>query len=174
MKFKYRQNLPAFSLLEIIVVLMIISVGLLGVLNLMVSSSRAQNSNRETLIAYNLAQEALELVRNVRDTNWREGAAWNLNITGSPSGEKYKVDFRHFQPVPINNIKEATLQMSSSSNQWFYIHDASSSDSIFRRMITITADDASSSSSTVSCLVEWNDRGDTRRFELQTELYDWR
>lgn len=161
-------------MLEIVVILIIISVGLVGVMNLMFFSLRAQNSNRDTLIAYNLAQEGLELVRNVRDTNWREGMDWNRYIEGDPSGKKYKVDFRHFQPVSITDNTEAVLQISTSSDLRFYVNETGSSDSIFQRTITITADNASSSSSTVNCLVEWNDRGDTRRFELQTELYDWK
>ncbi|MEI7452080.1 MAG: prepilin-type N-terminal cleavage/methylation domain-containing protein [Candidatus Falkowbacteria bacterium] len=167
---KYKKNLPAFSLLEVIVVLIIVSVGLVGVVNLMAASLRTQNSNRDTLVAYDLAQEGLELIRNVRDTNWRNGAAWNQYITGDVNGTKYKVDFAHFQPQSVAGIDETLLQFSSTTNQ--YLYDASSTDTIFHRLITITAN--GSVSSTVTCLVEWNDRGDTRRFELQTELYDWK
>ena len=169
---KYKKNLAGFSLLEVIVVLIIISIGLMEIINLMVSSLRVQNSNRDTLVAYNLAQEGLELVRNVRDTNWRQGDAWNHYIEGGVNGNKYKVDFAHFQPQAVTGIDETLLQFSSTTNQ--YLYDASSSDSIFKRLITITSAGADSPSSTVDCLVEWDDRGNTNRFELQTELYDWK
>ena len=168
---KMKDRWTGFSLLETIVVLFIISVGLIGIVNLTISSLKAQTLNRNTLIAYQLAQEGLELIRNVRDTNHLSGNAWDDDITGSPSGTKYRVDFASW-PAGISDISEATLQLASSTNAGFYLHDSSSPNSLFSRMITITTA-LGAASSTVESLVQWTEQGQLREYRLQTILYDW-
>ena len=177
-----RSNRPAFSLLETVVVLFIVAVGLVAIMNLTVDSLKAQTQNRDTLIAYQLAQEGIELVRNVRDTNFLANStttpvAWNRYIVGSSTGSNYKVDFTHFQPILVNDITETRLQTASSSdaNPGFYLYstDPASPDSPFSRMITITAADVAAPSSTVTSLVQWEDQGATHKYQLQTVFYNW-
>ena len=64
------QNISAFTLLEVIVVLAIVSLSLLGTLSLIIQNIQVQGLNRKSLVAYQLAQEGLELIRNTRDANW--------------------------------------------------------------------------------------------------------
>jgi type II secretory pathway pseudopilin PulG len=170
---KINDRLAGFSLLETIVVLFIVSVGLLGIVNLTISSLKAQTLNRNTLIAYQLSQEGLELIRNVRDNNWLADRAWDYGITGTATGTKYKVDFSNFWPVEVNDIDEATLQLASSTNPGFYLHDPASPNSLFSRMITITIATTTAASSTVESLVQWTDQGQQREYRLQTIIYDW-
>jgi Tfp pilus assembly protein PilV len=158
--------------------LFVVSVGLLGVLTLVVNSQKAKTISKNALTAQYLAQEGMELVRNVRDTNWLENSNsnpvdWNRYITGSPSGEKYRVDYSVFQPTPISNISEAKLQISTGTDPNFYIHATGAPDSIFSRMITITAATTTSPSSSVSVLVQWLDQGQTYSYVLKSLLYDW-
>jgi len=37
--------------------------------------------NQSKLVAYYFAQQELENIKNVRDTNWLQGSAWNQNIS---------------------------------------------------------------------------------------------
>jgi len=168
---KIKDRWTGFSLLETIVVLFIVSVGLISIVNLTISSLKAQTLNRNTLIAYQLAQEGLELIRNVRDTNWLSGNTWDDGIEGSGSGTKYRVDFASW-PVEVSGISEATLQLASSTNAGFYIHDSNSPSSLFSRMVTITTA-TGTASSTVESLVQWTEQGQLREYRLQTILYDW-
>ena len=162
----------AFSLLETIVVLAVVTIGLLSIMTLMTNSLKAQTLNRNTLVAYNLAQEGLELIRNVRDTNWRSGLTWNQGFVGTPAGLNYKVDYLHFTPMAVNDISEARLQIASSTA--YYLHDENSSNSVFSRLITVKAATTTAPSSSVTALIEWNEQGQKRHFELTTELYDWK
>ncbi|HPY99681.1 MAG TPA: hypothetical protein PK009_02590, partial [bacterium] len=54
---------PAFSIIEIMAVLLIVSLAMIGVANLAVQSIQAQTINRGSIIAYQLAQEGIEIVR---------------------------------------------------------------------------------------------------------------
>jgi len=169
----------AFSLLETVVVLFIVSVGLLGVLTLVVNSQKTRTLNKNALVAQYLAREGIELIRNVRDTNWLESTssapiAWNRYIEGSPSGINYRVSYDNFIPEPITDISEAKLQFSTGTDSNFYTHATGSPDSMFSRMVTITAADSAAPSSTVSVLVQWLDQGQTYSYTLDTLLYDWR
>lgn len=176
MKHLNQKNKSAFSLLETIVVLFIVSIGLVSILSLTVDSVRAQNLNKNSLLAYHLAEEGLELIKNVRDTNFIQNTtsspiAWNRYIDGVSPNNKYRVDYANFQPVLVSGISEAKLQLSAGANPGFYLHDGTSPDSMFSRMITV--DSAGTASSTVSSLVEWVDQGQTYQVELKTIIYDW-
>jgi type II secretory pathway pseudopilin PulG len=174
---KFHKQAPAFTLLETVTVLFIISVGMVGVLSLTVRSANFQTTNKNLVIAGQLAQEGIELVYNVRDTNWRLNTAtttipWNRYITGTATGTNYKLDYLNFAPIPITDISQARLQQGSSTNPGLYLHDATQPDSIFSRMITIAS--STSASSSVTSLVTWDEQGQTKSYQLQTVLYNWK
>ncbi|MFC1600286.1 prepilin-type N-terminal cleavage/methylation domain-containing protein [Patescibacteria group bacterium] len=65
-----------FSLPEVIIAITIIVLIIVTATNLLVSSIRANTLNTNKIIAYNLAQEAIEGVRNIRDNNWIHNQYW--------------------------------------------------------------------------------------------------
>lgn len=170
------KNKPAFSLLETVVVLFVISIGLVSILSVTVDSTRAQNLNKNSLVAARLAEEGLELVKNVRDTNFIQNTtstpiSWDRYISGTPGGANYRVDYSVFQPATTTSINTAKLQISEGPDSGFYVHNEAYPDSMFSRLITITA--SGTASSTVSSLVQWIDQGQTYQVELKSILYDW-
>lgn len=174
MKSLNKNNKLAFSLLETIVVLFIVSVGLVSILSLTVDSVRAQNLNKNSFVAYRLAQEGLELIKNVRDSNFIQNSsttpvAWNLGIEGTATSTKYKVDYVSTTPIIITGMSDARLRLDTNN---FYLHNDIYPNSIFSRLISITAG-GGAASSTVSSLVEWLDQGQTYQVELTSILYDW-
>ena len=77
--------LKGFSLMEALLATFLLSVGIVAVLSLMASSLRSSMVARDQEIATLLAQEGVELVRNVRDNNWADG---NDSFNNLPSGIK--------------------------------------------------------------------------------------
>jgi prepilin-type N-terminal cleavage/methylation domain-containing protein len=69
-----------FSLVEVIVVTAIITIGFMGVLTLVQRTIAIYGSNQNYLVASIMAQEGLELVRNVRDDNWLTGQYFYQNL----------------------------------------------------------------------------------------------
>jgi len=79
-EFKIKTN-KGFNLLEIIISVGIITVGILAITNLFFVLSKAAIINKNKIIAIYLAEENIEIVRQIRDTNWLSGAAnWDQNI----------------------------------------------------------------------------------------------
>jgi len=68
------RSLEAFSLVEIIVAFSVLVLVIFASTNLLVSIIRSNSENVNTLTAYGLAQEGLEAMRNIRDSNWLLGA----------------------------------------------------------------------------------------------------
>lgn len=93
-----------FSIPEVIIAITIVVLIIVTATNLLVSSTRANRSNINQIIAYNLAQEALEGVRNIRDSHWLHNINWrgddekrllgdDFNSDGYYIIEKKRVDF---------------------------------------------------------------------------------
>jgi len=165
---KLNKRQLGFSILEIIVVIFIIAVGLIGVLSLMVQNIQVQYINKNNLVASQLAQEGLELIRNIRDSNWLAGRNWNNSI----SSGNHIVDYTG-SIGSVTGISEAKLQIRDDvGGEGFFWHNATDPDSIFSRLITI--EDIPPSSIRVSCLVEWEERNNTYNYTAETILYNWR
>lgn len=74
---------PGETLLEVIVALLVISMGAATATGLIITAVRANVFNKDSLIALNLAQEGLEYMRNLRDSDWLAYSAdtqhcWNM------------------------------------------------------------------------------------------------
>lgn len=58
-----------FSLMEVLAAVFVLSVGMLAVIGLQTKTIITSFENRDSIMAAGLAQEGVELVRNIRDTN---------------------------------------------------------------------------------------------------------
>jgi len=167
-KLKLAQS--GFSLLEVITILFIVSIGMVGILSLIVQNIQTERVNRGNLIACQLAQEGLELIREVRDNNWRDGVDWLTNL-----GEgNYRIDYSMATPTPITTTDEAVLLLEDGFYRTYATGDPESPllETEFYRVINL--DSLSSDSEQVSSVVSWSDRGHAYNCSLLTVLYNWR
>jgi prepilin-type N-terminal cleavage/methylation domain-containing protein len=65
-----RKNDAGFTLIELLIAIAVFTIGLLGSIGLATSNYSNSQDNLDKTLAVNLAQEGLELIRNVRDSNW--------------------------------------------------------------------------------------------------------
>jgi hypothetical protein len=65
--FKQRK---AQGILEVVIAISVIIIGLVSIMSLVVFNINVQGYNHNMLIASNLAREGVEVVRNMRDSNW--------------------------------------------------------------------------------------------------------
>ena len=156
-----------FSILEIVVAIFIIVMGMVGVLSLITQNIQVQYINKNNLIASQLAQEGLELARNKRDKNWLEGNDWIFSITPG----NYKMDYTGYIGI-VSGIEETRLQQSNEVGREGYYWYGGTVNTIFYRLITTSQ--ASPASLTVSCLIQWADRGQTYQYVADTVLYNWK
>lgn len=155
-----------FSLVEIIIILFIIAIGLLGVLSLIIQNIQSQSYNKNNLIAYQLAQEGVELIRMVRDSNWRQSRPYD---TGLANGT-FIMDYLDSLPYLSSGVSgEAILRQGANG---FYYHGGSATSSGFSRYITINHENANTLKVVVN--VSWQERGRNSYYDLQTLLYNWK
>lgn len=158
----------AFSLVEIIVILFIISVGLLGVLSLVIQNIQSQVINKNNIIAYQLAQEGIELVRKTRDTNWLNGQAWDLDLAPGT----YYMDYLDDAPNSLRKAEHmADLYIDSNG---FYTHNSIGNlKTKLSRKIELALSEDNNDKMIVNVEVIWKDRNKESNYNLETILYDW-
>lgn len=71
------------TLLEVLIALVVLIIGSVTATSLIIMAIKANVYNKDALVALNLAQEGLEYMRNVRDSNWIKFSAntqgcWNV------------------------------------------------------------------------------------------------
>ena len=161
-----------FTILEIIVVVFIIAMGLVGVLSLIIQNVQVQYVNKNNLIASQLAQEGLELVRNKRDRNFLAGNWFSSGIVLPDDNSKITIYFDGADII-INSVSgiddnDARLMIDNS----FYIY-GSGSYSGFNRVVEVE-NDYNASFTVASCIVQWQEKGQDHQYVVDTILYDWR
>lgn len=163
MKIINKYNKRGFTLVEIIAVLFVVVVGLMGVLSLIVQNIQSQSLNKNNLTAYQLAQEGMELVRKVRDSNWRNSNVWDKDLVAG----SYYMDYSDSTPHILSASTEGDLYKNSSG---FYVHGGAT-ETPFNRTIEIALIDADSMR--VYIHITWSDHGRVFNYDLETILYDW-
>lgn len=72
------KNNKGFGLLEVLVSISVVIIGILPMINLFNSVLTRERNMENKLKAIYFAQEGIEIVRQIRDTNWRKGDAWDF------------------------------------------------------------------------------------------------
>jgi len=179
-KFQIPNSNNGFTIIETIIVIFVISMGLVGVLSLVVQNVQVEFINKNMLIASQLAQEGLELTRNVRDNNWLLEDNWKLgidqdtNIVGDNDYSIYiDTSSNEIKILDADGITDSEAKLFLDSNN-FYVHSAlgSGTSTMFSRLITV--DENTDDYITISCIVEWQIRANTHQYSAQTKLYNWR
>jgi type II secretory pathway pseudopilin PulG len=159
-----KRDKQAFTLVEIIVILFIVSVGMIGVLSLVVQNIQSQVINKNNIIANQLAQEGVELIRKTRDTNWVNGSSWDQWILAGT----YTMDFEDSTPQLLLNASQAVLAQDANG---FYVHDSGLTSTNFSRQIEIS--DISAEQKNIKVSVTWQERNQAYTHTLEAMLYNW-
>lgn len=164
MRIKHLAEKKGFTLLEVIIAIFIITTGIVGVLGLISQTITVTNISSQRLIAAYLAQEGVEIVRNIRDTNWLEEApSWDDGLTvGDWEGDYDDIQnlTSWINPGNFLNVDAAGFYSYSAGTQ-----------TKFKRKITIQP---VVNILEVSVLVEWQYKGNTYSISVQENLYNWR
>ena len=199
--FRKPREVRGFTLLETVVALSVILAAVVGPVSLITRGLFTFSFSKNKVIASNLAQEGLELVRLVRENNvacdtvngpatWR----WNRDPEGGMlTRVRAGVDIESFTVIQCGGSSIATPRLSvSCSGPLLYENDSllanygtygyrSGVATLFSRCVDITSppdspdgDIPASAQMDVVSTVTWNERGIERRVVLRERLYDWR
>ncbi len=161
--FSMAKNKHWFSIIEVLVWILIFSLWLVAIYALISSSLQLNDYNKNYIVASNLAREQIELIKNIRDTNYRTIHKWNqinpkwdYNLASNffSTGTYYTVenDFSPLAPFPIKaqtihnfwewqnvlTTKMANYRLCIDIN-WVYTYDCSGANqkSAFYRYLKI-------------------------------------
>src|SRR3989338_5257936 len=107
---KLTKNQGGFSLTEVMIGIMILTIAIVAASSLLVGLVRTNENNLRTMQAYYFAQEGIEGVRNIRDTNWLHNRDWRGSASaaiwgGELSDGEYPIALRmetFSQPISDN------------------------------------------------------------------------
>lgn len=159
----------AFSLVEIMIVLFIISLGLVGILSLIVQNIQSSDYNKNNLTAYLLSQEGLEIVRRHRDTNWEKSYDFNYGLVEEGVKSNFCYDYNDVAPRP--SLVACSLGLNDED---FYDHDPTSPKTGFSRLISVELINDSSAMRVISEVFWLNRVGGKSSYATETLLYDWK
>jgi prepilin-type N-terminal cleavage/methylation domain-containing protein len=90
-----RKNKKGFSFVEVMTAVFILTVGIIAALSLFSSQLTQLLNSRNQVIAGLLAQENMEIVRNIRDNNWANNkTAFEINLP-STNSQNCIIDISH-------------------------------------------------------------------------------
>ncbi|MBI1975186.1 MAG: hypothetical protein HYS57_02380 [Parcubacteria group bacterium] len=159
-----------FSLLEAIIVVGLVLVGMVPLVALMMKTVAQASFVQDQLVAANLAQEGIEIVRAIRDENWLNERSF---ASGFPSGgeQERRVHYKEARLLP--GLFGQTLKFDASTG--FYQYDTGV-DTQFRRRIFIERDPAPGESADeikIRSVVEWTTRGQNFSIEVEDHIFSW-
>jgi len=149
-----------FTIIEVMVSIMVLAVGIVGIYYIVpkLASISAINTNR--FIAAQLAREGLEIIKNLRDSNWLGEADWNYGFLPCASG--CEIDYNDSSPAFFQN---RFLRVGTNG---FYNYQSGEATK-FKRKITVTP-----GTDTLEVEVEVIWAGKYSPYTAKQRLYNWR
>ncbi len=139
-----KKNKKGFSLIEVLFALLILSIGIVGIISIMTLNIKTATTSRNQIIAAQLTQEGIELVKNLydnADSRLVAGLNKTIDVTGSN----------------INFLAPSDYALYVDGNG-FYSHNTSGSVTKFSRKIDIVN---GSGQKTVTSEVWWDSSSST-------------
>ena len=166
-KNKENKSLTGFTLLETLISIFIIATAVVGIFSLITQINVTGLVLSSQLTAAYLAQEGLEITRNIRDSNWIKIRTidptfpWDQGLTGCALG--CEADYNDWVLTPFAN-------QYLKINNGFFNYDLGEATK-FKRKITINPD--MDNVLQVSVKVFWEIRGEAHQIIVRENLYNW-
>jgi len=159
LKFSKRDKGTGFSLLDVIFAVGITMVGLVAMLSLLRYIVVAGRVSNEKFTANHLAQEGIEMVRGIRDSNWLAGRTWSDGLAGGTYRAQYNSS-------PLLSYADVPLKTDSNG---FYNYDTGTNTKFYRTIYIYPAGD----SIDVVSEVKWTETMGQFVVLIEDNLYNW-
>lgn len=169
-----RQNnvLKGFSLIEALIAIAILIVGVLSAFLLLIRTTATIPSMQNRLIGANLAQEGIELVRALRDSDFVSGKSFKsfLNVD-CQSVDSCQIAANDYGKIELFLNNRKPLYYHPDTRFYNYDNSYGSEESNFYRFITI--DKSAADYLIVSVKVTYKVKGVEKTIETTDYLYNW-
>jgi len=138
------KNKKGFGLLEIAVSISVIMISVIPIVNLLSLSLKEEKDVEDSLVAIYMAQEAMEIVREIRDDDWSAISAGSWAVVDKATTNCNTIRIEHgFKLVAANASKSS--RVLHKGNEGYLQCDNSGGggwkDTGFRRTVDITKED---------------------------------
>jgi len=152
-----------FTLLEVIIAVSILGSGIIAATSLMSRTIGLGSVVRDQLIAANLAQEGMEVIHNIRHTNWIKNTAWDVGFLEGDSCVNFD------STALINPCLGDSRRLFLFNNR--YVHNVSGTSTIFLRNVNITSGlDGAAPFKIIRSVVSWGNSS----LSVEERLYNWK
>lgn len=167
-------NQQGFTLVEVMVAAFIVAMGVTSLMGLINRIYSYEGAGDTQLTAAYLGKEGIEIIRNIRDTNYlkmiQTGAgAWDngLNICQICCEADYTTDAAH-----ILSCTSPLRYLRSDGKFWSY---SGSNKTLFQRKIVVTPSTGADGTAimNVKVTVYWTESGRSHNLTVQEKLYNW-
>ena len=161
----------AFTIIELMIALFILSIGMSGSFILLRNISVASSISSSRLTATFLAREGVEVIRNIRDYTWVKGAPdWDESIL-EKTDTRLQYDSEEFPDIRFSG----SCYLAPNPSSGFFECQSSGK---FKRTITVEKEDLDGDSEPdkmhIVSKVEWNERNQHFEVYAVEDLYNWK
>jgi hypothetical protein len=149
-----------FTLLEVVLASFLLFLFLAGTFSLLSTGVFSLTTMRNRFLAFYLAQEGIEIVKNIRDTNFLQNNPW---LSGIGTGDK-EADYQS------SNLSNFLNNYLKKNNQGFFQY-SDGENTIFKRKITISQIDPNKVQVRVE--ITWSEKGVQKNFTIVDEISNW-
>ena len=153
----------SFTLVEILGAVSIFMVGILSLSGLIAYQIYGAKTSANRLVAAYLAQEGIEVIRNIRDTNWLKNQNWDANIGATTD---YRLDYKSRKFPDTNYSSCNPLRFDGQ----FY-NCSQGSKTIFSRKVSVSK---GADQMEIISTVYWKEKGIQHSFSVKEILFNWR
>ncbi len=163
-----RPTESGFFLLEVIIAVFILEIGVIGTVLLLKQASSSVSVSASRLVAAQLAQEGIEIVKNIRDINYNEIDKWGTWYNSISGISYYLVQYND---VALRTFSDTALKLNSVTGLYGYDAGGAVPADFKRKIILekISADEVK-----VVTEMTWQDRGRSYTLEAEDRLWNWR
>lgn len=175
MNFKKNTSAAGFTLIETLVAITILLIAVVGPIALIGDSIRKMYYARDEVLAINLAQEGIEMVRQVRDTNMLSGSAWLTNLADGT----YLIDAGNSMTgapgtfVIYCGAACVPQPIYLDGNTGLYRQGVVFSSTRFSRIVTISSAGLPANERQITSTVTWLTGGSTGSVSVSEYIFSW-
>ena len=169
-----------FTLLETLVAITILISAIVGTLSLASQSLSAAFFARDQITAFYLASEAVEYVRNKRDSNVLKSGDW---LTGFPNatfdltpcigiGTMCTVDPWNDDVDACSGAHDTCPVLRYDTTKFIYNYGASDEPTVFKRSVTIIEKQPDVEAE-ITVTVSWHTKSLDRSFTIRENIFNW-
>lgn len=202
LKILKNKNMEGQSLLEAIAAIFVIIVGLVGSLAVAYSSLSSNNEAKTRIVAVNLAREAVEVIHNMRDSNWMASATWDngLSAPGSDYDGALVLDYANnawtinFTPNDFSSLLTELYRFKSGAYKDLYVQGfngagaapANTEKTSYKRFVKLNpiCSDGTIVTNGATCgtkigiqilaEVRWEEHNKVHNLTIEDRIYNWK